>query len=365
MAITPAFCPLSLQALLDRNGVPIAGGKVYMFDAQTTNPRLAYRDDTLSTSHPNPVLTDAFGRIPVMWFGPGKYKLVLKDKSDVPISTADNLPGGTDDSAETPVVGTVIPTGFVMPAHSTDIVDGWLPCNGLTIGNAQSTASARANADVQALFTKLWNQDASLTVLGGRGPSATQDWAAAKTIALPDYRGCTLVGLDGMGTTLAGRITAAVVATANVLGSFFGFEKIVLTGAQLPAITPAVAINAAGGHSHTGSTGGTNDGQHSHSGTTDTAGAHTHNYQKQNGGIPYNPIGTNPTPADALSTATATSAAGDHSHSVTLGGGGHSHGLNINGVGDHSHTGSVAALGNGDAHPNVQPSVLVTWHIKL
>lgn len=67
----------------------------------------------------------------------------------------------------------------------------WLLVDGKTIGNASSGASARANADTEALFTKLWAFPAAsvpiYTSAGSastRGASAAADFAAGKRIAL-------------------------------------------------------------------------------------------------------------------------------------------------------------------------------------
>jgi hypothetical protein len=61
-------------------------------------------------------------------------------------------------------------------------------------------------ADTSALFLYLWGADANLAVSGGRGGSAAADYAANKTIALPDWRGRALAGLDDMGNSAAGRL---------------------------------------------------------------------------------------------------------------------------------------------------------------
>lgn len=67
----------------------------------------------------------------------------------------------------------------------------WLLVDGKTIGNASSGASARANADTEALFTKLWAFPAasvpiytSAGAASTRGASAAADFAADKRIAL-------------------------------------------------------------------------------------------------------------------------------------------------------------------------------------
>lgn len=73
---------------------------------------------------------------------------------------------------------------------------GTLFCDGSTIGDAASGATALANASAQALFTSLWNDHSNAvlpiqTSAGGastRGASAAADWAAHKRLPLPAFR---------------------------------------------------------------------------------------------------------------------------------------------------------------------------------
>jgi microcystin-dependent protein len=117
---------------------------------------------------------------------------------------------------------------------------GWLWLDGRTIGDASSGATALANANAEALFTKIWTDYNDTTApiftsTGGastRGASAADDWAAHKRITLvPDTRGRTLIGMDnyGEGGSAANRITDS---QADVLGGSGGTETHTLTAAQ-------------------------------------------------------------------------------------------------------------------------------------
>jgi microcystin-dependent protein len=117
---------------------------------------------------------------------------------------------------------------------------GWLWLDGRTIGDASSNATALANANAEALFTKIWTDYTNTTApiytsAGGastRGASAAADWAAHKRITLvPDTRGRTLIGMDnyGEGGSAANRITDS---QADVLGGSGGTETHTLTAAQ-------------------------------------------------------------------------------------------------------------------------------------
>lgn len=136
-----------------------------------------------------------------------------------------------------------IPTGAVMMYGVTVPPAGWVRVNGATIGSATSGALERANADCENLFTLLWTYyaDAVCAVSGGRGASAAADWAANKTITLPDMRGRAPFGLNGMGAASTARL-GTIITDSNTNGSSGGTETHTLTSGQLPANIPNSAI---------------------------------------------------------------------------------------------------------------------------
>lgn len=76
------------------NDAPAVGWKVYTYIAGTTTPKDTYTDYLEGTANTNPIILDERGEADV-WFS-GTYKLVIKDESDVTISTIDNYLGGED-----------------------------------------------------------------------------------------------------------------------------------------------------------------------------------------------------------------------------------------------------------------------------
>ena len=84
----------------------------------------------------------------------------------------------------------------------------WLLMNGGTIGDATSGGTLRANADCANLFAFLWNNlaDAQAAVSTGRGANAAADFAAHKTITVPDMRQKFPIGkaASGTGSVLGG-----------------------------------------------------------------------------------------------------------------------------------------------------------------
>jgi microcystin-dependent protein len=306
----------NLVPQFDLSGKLAPGCKLYVIQAGTTStPQNSYQDSGLTLVNPNPLTCDASGRLPQWFVADGSIKLRLTTATGTPIFTGDNLlvigasSGGGGGSPVDPT--TVLTTGDFKMVYGTGSLSGFVRCNGRTIGNASSGATERANADTSALFSFLWNNDANLAVSGGRGASAAADYAANKTIALPDCRGRALAGLDDMGNSAAGRLTVSYFGTsATVLGAAGGAESHTLTTAQMPV------------HSH-----GVTDPGHSH-GEGDAI-------NQSSSAQSILPTGATLWAGANTSTASATT-----------------------GI-------SIQNAGSGAAHNNTQPTILMTIQIKL
>lgn len=100
--------PMPVMQFFDNNGDPLAGGKVYTYEAGTTTPLATYTDETGGTANPNPVILDSAGRANIWLATTDLYYWELEDSAGNQIWTADNI--GT-------VSGTADVSG---PASSTD-----------------------------------------------------------------------------------------------------------------------------------------------------------------------------------------------------------------------------------------------------
>lgn len=150
------------------------------------------------------------------------------------------------------VSGYPILSAMSLFARISDDGNRWLRCDGRTIGNATSGGTARANADMEDLFTHLWSEFANTELViedstgtpTTRGASAAADWAADKRMPLLDTRGRTIAGMDDpTGGDAANIITDA---QADVLGGVMGAETHTLVETELPAdIGDPLASNAA------------------------------------------------------------------------------------------------------------------------
>lgn len=74
----------------DNNGKPLAGGKLFSYQAGTTTPLATYKDSTTSAVNTNPVILDSTGSASV-FLGNNVYKLVLQNSTGTVQWTADNI----------------------------------------------------------------------------------------------------------------------------------------------------------------------------------------------------------------------------------------------------------------------------------
>lgn len=310
----------SLQPWTDINGDPYVGAKAYFFDAGTTTPKIVYKDAALSNPHDHPVIADSGGQFPAIFITEQTtYRIRITTASDATLWDVDGISAPTTVPPTPPSGSTpaefLYQTGDIKMAWRSAAPTGYVRCNGRTIGSASSAATERANADCQALFIFLWEQspDNILPVVGGRGATSAGDWAANKSITLPNFRGYTPVGLTGMGNAVSNIIPTDLITGGNgdSLGATGGSAKHTLTVAQLPA--------------------------HDHGGVTGAGGSHQHDVEA---GSVTNAGGTGPGDVRIGTTLRSTTIAPNHTH-------------------------SIPAQGSGEAHSSLQPSVFVPYFIKL
>ena len=119
------------QQFFDNNGVPLAGGLVYTYQAGSSTPFTTYTTYNGTIPNSNPIILDSAGRLPAeLWFQTGyTYKLVIQTSAGVTLQTLDNL---------YPILQTAsgsaatVPSGLISMWSGSigSIPSGWVICDG-------------------------------------------------------------------------------------------------------------------------------------------------------------------------------------------------------------------------------------------
>lgn len=141
------------------DGLPLNGGRIYTYQAGSTNPLTTYTDFNGNVPNSNPIILGTDGRPSLeIWLSEGyNYKFVLQDADGNLIQTYDNIYGII---AAVPTV-TPIPTGVICMWSGAigSIPLGWYLCNGqngtpdlrnrfiVAAGDAYSVAQTGGSAD--------------------------------------------------------------------------------------------------------------------------------------------------------------------------------------------------------------------------
>lgn len=172
------------------------------------------------------------------------------------------------------------PVGELSAVASTTVPNGWLKCDGSTIGSSSSSATYKG-AKYRTLFDYLKSSWGNL---------GTESFDANQTVLLPSLRGKVLVGEDASHTlgTSGGSLTQTPAGTVTI-------ATLALSTAQMPSHTHTLSsMSNPGNHRHgidnAGSTSSVEAGTGStmanaNSGFTDTdSGAHEHNISLNSNG---------------------------------------------------------------------------------
>jgi hypothetical protein len=360
---------LGYSQRVDINGDPLAGCKLYIFEAGTSTPATVYEDYSLSIEHTHPIAADAAGIIPMFWVDDGTYRVRLTDASGNEIFDDDGVvalgpsSGTGGGSGTTTPESAIFQTGDMIWGPISGSRTGWVRSNARTIGSVASGATERAAADTEELFAYLWNNfDNTLcAVSGGRGANAAADFNANKTIATLDMRDKAPFGLSDMGNTSTG----VLGTTAGEAG---GASTVTLGQTNLPVVNFSHSLTAA---THTHSVSGNTAGQsqtHVHTGSTSTDGAHTHTITDCKGTV-SNINGGGGTTVGENDEDGTTSSNGNHNHSFTTGNASqdHSHAISLTSgaSGSLSVSGTVSSGGSATAVNKMPPYRLGSWYMKL
>jgi len=254
-------------------------------------------------------------------------------------------------------VDAFIPAGIITQFGGSSAPSGWLICDG--------SAVSRTNPTYSRLF-------AAIGTTYGVGDGAT-------TFNIPNLKGRVPVGYDATQTEF------------DALAETGGAKTHALTTAQLPSHTHGVgtySVSSHAGHTHANTFSLSTQANHNHSDgtlTVPSSGHHIHNWAENTSfqgwvwsSNTYNTgFTTNVGGSSGMAVATVdpinlnnTSSAHTHDVSGTTGDAGtHTHTISgsITSDGAHTHTlsGASLATGEGQAHNNLQPYLVVNHIIKL
>jgi len=119
------------QQFFDDNGVPLAGGLIYTYQAGSSTPLVTYTDNGGNIANANPIILDASGRTPqqISLLTGFSYKFVLQNSDAVLIQTLDNIYPILQNA---PISAPAIPAGAILlwSGSTGSVPSGYLLCDG-------------------------------------------------------------------------------------------------------------------------------------------------------------------------------------------------------------------------------------------
>jgi hypothetical protein len=217
-------------SFLGTTGLPLAGGKLYTYQAGSSTPLASYTTINGNIAHANPIILGSDGKLPdELWLTYGfNYKLVLTDANDVLIYTYDNIYGilGT-----IPTSTSTVPSGMILLWSGSigSIPIGYLLCDGTNgtpdlrnrflVGSGSTYAVNATGGSADSIVVSHNHTATSTSVVTDPGHLHTVPYSAGDAIggggAQPAYRGS---GTSNTSTATTG-ITVATTTTNTAAGT--------------------------------------------------------------------------------------------------------------------------------------------------
>jgi hypothetical protein len=216
------------QQFFDDNGVPLAGGLIYTYQAGSSTPLVTYTTNAGTIANANPIVLDAAGRVPQeIWLLTGfSYKFVLQNADAVLIQTLDNIYPILQNA---PASAPAIPTGcIVLWSGSTGSIPAtWYLCDG-----------TNGTPDLRNSFIVGAGSTYAVNATGGTADAVvvSHNHTATSVVTDPGHVHPPLNGSDFFGRTGSSQFNGP-----NSNGTFSA-----TTGSAVTGITVATTNTAAG-----------------------------------------------------------------------------------------------------------------------
>jgi len=214
------------QQYFDNNGVPLAGGLIYTYQAGSSTPLVTYTDNAGTIANANPIVLDSSGRVPnEIWMLAGySYKFIIQTSTGSSIISLDNLYPILQNA---PAASGTIPSGLIAiwSGSTGSIPSGWLLCNGsngtpdlrnsFVLGAGNTYAVGATGGSTDAIVVS--HTHTATSVVTDPGHFHTADVNNLQNVALG---GSSFTKSGGnTGTAFTGITVATTNATTGVSGS--------------------------------------------------------------------------------------------------------------------------------------------------
>jgi hypothetical protein len=235
-----AFAGAGAQ-FFDSNGVPLAGGLLYVYTAGTTTPATTWTTSSGAVANTNPIVMNAAGRTPYeIWLNSGvTYKFALYTSTNVLIGTYDNIPAIDDPTVFNnliTVTGTNDLIGTSVPPYTSYVA-------GMTLSFIPvATNTGAVTIDIDGLGAK--------NIFVGNASALTGSELVAGQIANLEYDGTrfqlftSAIANDAVTTA---KIANDAVTTAKIANASVTPEKL-STGAPIWDINSRLGVNVSPGY---------------------------------------------------------------------------------------------------------------------
>tara|TARA_R110002012_G_scaffold262505_1_gene444810 strand:+ start:13845 stop:16196 length:2352 start_codon:yes stop_codon:yes gene_type:complete len=200
----------------DRNGLPLAFGKVYTYQARTNDPKPTFQSEDGLVENTNPVILNGEGYANI--YLDGSYKIVVKDSDDNEIWTADPVTDAQATEWVNCVPATYVSTtSFRVAVNVTDIYEVGRRVR-LSQGGPDFDYANIIDSSYAANETTVTVSTAIVTV--GLIEACVSILGPQSTVAIRDYQTIDEAKLD-QGLSVGDYISVEDYATGNMSGTLY------------------------------------------------------------------------------------------------------------------------------------------------